>query len=383
MTDMTSRQRVITALNHEEPDRVPLDFGTGGNNSPVPEFYARLTAYYGLPAEMKYLPHYLRIVEVDERILRDLGIDTRHILMKPTTAHRRPCDLPGQFYDEFGARWKEVDTGDVMYRELAESPLADATIDDLAKYEWWPYAGDPARVVGLREQAQRMYNETDFAIVGAPGFNGMWERAWYMIGMQRALEGLLLEPEFMHALLRRITDACKIAVGHYLDAVGPYLQVIKLSDDLGAQDGPEMSPAAYRNIIKPYHKELFDFVKARTPARIFFHTCGSVYRLLPDLIDAGVEILNPVQVSAKDMDTKRLKAEFGDRLSFNGAIDTQWALPFGTVDDVKREVEHRIADLAPGGGYIMCPVHNVQSDVPPVNLITMFHHAHVVGRYSK
>lgn len=227
-----------------------------------------------------------------------------------------------------------------------------------------------------------MYNETDYAIVGAPGFNGVWERAWYMMGLQRALEGLLLEPEFMHALLRRITDACKAALGHYLDAVGPYLQIIKLADDLGAQDGPEMSPAVYRRIIKPYHTELFDFVKARTPARLFFHTCGSVYRLLPDLIDAGIEVLNPVQVSAKDMDTARLKAEFGDRLSFMGAIDTQWALPFGTIEDVKREVEHRIADLAPGGGYILCPVHNVQSDVPPENLVAMFHHAQVVGKYA-
>lgn len=153
MSDMTPRQRVITALNHQEPDRVPLDFGTGGNSSPVPEFYARLAAYYGLPAEMRFLPHYLRLVHVDERILRDLGIDTRHILMKPTTQRHRPCDLPGQFYDEFGVRWKEVDAGDVVYRELAESPLADATLDDLQTYAWFPYAGDPDRVAGLREEA--------------------------------------------------------------------------------------------------------------------------------------------------------------------------------------------------------------------------------------
>ena len=170
-------------------------------------------------------------------------------------------------------------------------------------------------------------------------------------------------------------------MGRYLDLVGPYIQMIKMGDDLGAQNGPLMSPKTYRAVIKPYHKELFDCIRQRTKARIFLHTCGSVYRLLPDLIDAGVEVLNPVQVSAADMDTRRLKAEFGDRLSFMGAIDTQHVLPFGTSDDVKREVERRIVDLAPGGGFILAPVHNVQADVPPENLVTMYRHALQVGMY--
>ena len=142
-----------------------------------------------------------------------------------------------------------------------------------------------------------------------------------------------------------------------------------------------MSPQTYRSHIKPYHKELFDFVKQHTEARIFLHTCGSVVRLLPVLVDAGVEILNPVQVSAKDMDTRWLKQEYGDRLSFMGAIDTQYALPFGTVEEVKREVERRIFDLGPGGGYIVAPVHNIQADVPAENIVTMFRHARQVGHY--
>jgi uroporphyrinogen decarboxylase len=195
------------------------------------------------------------------------------------------------------------------------------------------------------------------------------------------LEALLLEPEFVHTALRRITDLCKAALGHYLDLVGPYLQIIKLGDDLGGQHGPLMSPQTYRDVIKPYHQELFNFIKARTGARIFLHTCGSVYRLLPELIDAGVEVLNPIQVSAKDMDTRRLKAEFGDRLSFMGAIDTQRVLPFGTETEVQQEVERRIAHLGPGGGYILAPVHNVQADVPPENLIAMYRHARQVGSY--
>jgi uroporphyrinogen decarboxylase len=195
------------------------------------------------------------------------------------------------------------------------------------------------------------------------------------------LESLILEPEFVHAVLRRITDLCLAALGRFLDIAGPYLQIVKMGDDLGTQNGPQMSPQTYRAAIKPYHAELFGAIKERTDARVFLHSCGSVYRLLPDLVEAGVEILNPVQVSAQDMDTARLKAEFGDRLSFMGAIDTQHVLPHGAVDDVRREVERRIVDLGPGGGYILAPVHNVQADVPPENLVAMYRHALRVGRY--
>jgi uroporphyrinogen decarboxylase len=178
-----------------------------------------------------------------------------------------------------------------------------------------------------------------------------------------------------------VTDLCKAALTRYLDLVGPTIQIVKMGDDLGAQEGPLLAPALYRRVIKPYHKELFDLIKQRGAARVFLHSCGSIYRLLPDLVDAGVEILNPVQVSARDMDTARLKAEFGDRLSFMGAVDTQHVLPFGTPDEVRREVERRIGDLGRGGGYILAPVHNVQADVPAENLVTMYRHARVAGEY--
>ncbi|HEY3342525.1 MAG TPA: uroporphyrinogen decarboxylase family protein [Anaerolineae bacterium] len=378
---MTPRQRVQTALEHQEPDRVPLDFGTGGNSSPTPEFYANLKTHLGIQSETRLLPHYLRLAHVDESVLQKLSIDTRHILMHPTTRYRRPCNTAGQSYDEWGVRWKEVNAGEVTYSEMAESPLATAKAADLAAYQWWPNAIDPERFRGLHDEAERLHKTTDYALVGAPGFNGVWERAWYMCGLERALEGLLQEQDFMHALLSRIADACKAALGCYLDQVGPYIQIIKLADDLGTQNGPMMSPATYRRMIKPYHKKLIDFVKRRTNAKIFFHTCGSVYSLLPDLIDAGVEILNPVQASAKDMDTRQLKSEFGRRISFMGAIDTQTVLPHGSPADVKREVEQRIAELAPGGGYIVAPTHNVQGDVPPENLIALYSHAQKVGQY--
>lgn len=381
MVTMTHRERVAAALQHHEPDRVPLDFATGGNSSPVPEFYAALTTAYGLPGDTRLLPHIMRLAEVDERILRDLDIDTRPISMHPAATPRRPGTAPNQFADDWGVMWKEVEANGTVYRELAESPLQGASIADLDRYPWWPDPTDPGRFAGLRSAAERLHGATNYALVGCPGFNGVWERAWYLCGFQRMLEGLALEPDFVHAVLRRITDLCKEALGRFLELVGPYIQIIKMGDDLGGQQGPLMSPAMYRATIKPYHQELFAFVRERTPAHIFLHTCGSVHRLLPDLIEAGVEILNPVQVSARNMDTQRLKREFGDRLSFMGAIDTQHVLPFGSAADVCREVERRIADLAPGGGFILAPVHNVQADVPPENLVTMYRHARRVGVY--
>jgi uroporphyrinogen decarboxylase len=378
---MTPRQRVQTALNHQEPDLVPLDFGTGGNSAPVPELYEKLVQLYDIEPAVQLVPHIMRLAVVDERILTALDIDTRPLSMSPVRRRIRSCNEPGYFCDDWGVKWKEVNIGVTIYRELAENPLVDASIDELDRYPWWPDPLDPDRYTGLVEKAEQLYYQTDYALVGCPGFNGVWERSYYLCGFARMLEALLLEPEFVHTVLRRITDLCKAALGHYLDLVGPYLQIIKLGDDLGGQHGPLMSPQTYRDVIKPYHQELFNFIKARTGARLFLHTCGSVYRLLPELIDAGVEVLNPVQVSAKDMDTRRLKAEFGDRLSFMGAIDTQRVLPFGTETQVQQEVERRIAHLGPGGGYILAPVHNVQADVPPENLITMYRHARQVGSY--
>jgi uroporphyrinogen decarboxylase len=381
VSGMTHRWRVQTALDHEEPDCVPLDLGTGGNSAPVPEMYERLMGLYGLRSEVRLVPHMLRLAVVDEEILQDLDIDTRAVSMRPVRHGLRPCNQPGQFYDDWGVLWKEIDAGVATYRELSEFPLADAGLDDLVRYPWWPDPLDPVPYDGVEQDAKRLFFDTEWAVVGCPSFNGVWERATYLCGFRRMLEGLLIEPEFVHGLLRRITDLCKLALGRYLDLVGPYLQIIKMGDDLGTQNGPQMSPKSYRDVIKPYHQELFAFIKERTEARIFLHTCGSVYRLLPDLIDAGVEILNPVQVSAKDMDTRRLKAEFGDRLTFMGAIDTQRVLPFGSVEEVQAEVEQRIAHLGPGGGYILAPVHNVQADVPPENLLAMYRHARQVGRY--
>lgn len=381
MEKMTHRQRVLAALDHREPDYIPLDFGTGGNTSPAPEVYKNLCALFGIDYQLNLVPHMMRLATADERILQGLDIDTRPIYMNPVEKGIRPCSEPGYFYDEWGVKWREFDANGVIYREVAENPLEKATIADLDEYPWWPDPLDPVRYQGLKEHAVQMYEQTDYALIGCPAFNSVWERSYLLCGFTRMLESLVVDPDFTHAVFRKITQIIKASLEQYLSLVGPYIQVVKIGDDLGGQENLLMSPATYRKTIKPYHQEIFRLIKEKSPAKVFLHTCGSMIKLLPDLIDAGVEILNPVQVSAKGMDTQRLKAEFGDRLVFWGAIDTQHVLPHGSVEDVRAEVRRRIQDLGPGGGYIVAPVHNVQADVPAENVVAMYKTARQLGCY--
>jgi uroporphyrinogen decarboxylase len=201
-------------------------------------------------------------------------------------------------------------------------------------------------------------------------------------GMDRWMMDLAGDPEFAHALLRKVTDLMIASARSYLDVVGPFVDLITISDDLGSQKGPLISPAMYREMVKPYHAELVSAIKEYGKLKIFYHSCGDVYRLLPDLIEAGFDVLNPVQVSAGEMaDTARLKREFGDKLTFCGGVDTRWVMPHGTPDDVRREVRRRIADLAPGGGYIAATVHCIQPDVPPENILALCEEVQAAGKY--
>ncbi|NIT57766.1 MAG: hypothetical protein GWN00_16510 [Aliifodinibius sp.] len=381
MKTMTHRQRLQLALTHQEPDFVPLDFGTGGNTSPAPEIYEKLVQHYQLKSKTEYVPHMMRLAKVDEYILEQLDIDTRPVYMHPGTRKPNPADEPGHFYDEWGVKWKEYQVNDIIYREVAEYPLENASIDDLKDYPWWPDPDDRSRYKDLKQEVEKLYNQCDYALIGCPAFNSVWERAYLLCGYRRMLEGLILESDFVHAVFRKLTDIISKQLVYFLEQVGSYVEVIKMADDLGGQENALMSPSTYRSELKPYHKEIYSLIKKYTAAKIFHHSCGSVAKLLPDLIDAGVEVLNPVQVSAKDMDTQQLKTEFGDRLSFWGAIDTQHVLPNGTTEEVREEVRKRIHDLGAGGGYVLAPVHNIQADVPVANVLEMYTSARNFGKY--
>jgi uroporphyrinogen decarboxylase len=210
---------------------------------------------------------------------------------------------------------------------------------------------------------------------------GVFEDSWYLTGLERIMIELVENPAFVEHLLDRMVQIQTEICGHFLEEVGEYLDMIEFWEDISSQAGPLMSPDTYRRIVKPRTHRLIAFVRDRTPAKIALHSCGSVAWALEDLIEIGVEVLNPVQVAAQGMDTAVLKSRYGDRISFWGGIDTQRVLLRGTAEEVRAEVRTRINDLAPGGGYLLTSVHNVQPDVPAENIVAMFEEARRYGRY--
>jgi uroporphyrinogen decarboxylase len=194
---------------------------------------------------------------------------------------------------------------------------------------------------------------------------------------------LALEPKLAHALAQKLADHAVANLERYLDAVGDYIQIIQMGDDLGTQRGPQMSPAMYWEFIKPRHRQIYQYVKAHSNLYVFLHSCGSIYALIPYLIEAGVDILNPVQISAVAMDPTRLKREFGRDLVFwGGGADTQHVLPDAKPEEVRQHVRELIEIFAPGGGFVFCQVHNIQANVPPANVVAMFEAALEFGRYG-
>jgi uroporphyrinogen decarboxylase len=374
---MTSRERVLCALNHEEPDRVPVFFGTSGVTTMNTAAYDRLKAHLGLRTETRTFWRALQYCLVDEEVMVRFHSDGRPLIPGPAPATLSRDLAPARFTDAWGITW-QLQAGN-HYFDIESAPLRDATLDDIQRYPW-PDLAHPTRFAGLKEKA-RAIREAGYAVVALSGISP-FEFSYMLRGMDRWFLDLGGDHDFVHALMRKLTDLMRSAVERLLEEAGEYIDVLITGDDLGSQNAPLISTAMYRELIKPYHCELMSAIKRRTKARIFYHSDGNIYPLLNDLIETGIDVLNPVHVAARDMgDTARLKREFGNRLSFCGAIDTQQVLPHGTTDDVRREVRRRIKDLAPGGGYILASVHCIQPDVPPENVCALFEEAFAAGSY--
>jgi uroporphyrinogen decarboxylase len=372
---MTPRERVRLTLSHQEPDRVPLDLG-GGVTSLLVDTYENLKSYLGVKNKTRVGSRVWQYVFVDEPVAERLSIDTRYVVEKGPKYRKNKKISADTFADEWGVVRRKIG----YYYDIIKFPLGDTRVAELEKYPW-PDPLDPGRTEGVLEEAENLGKNTDYAIVGRCS-SSIFEQAWYLRGYDQFLMDLVLDKEFAHALLRKITDIKKKRMKNFLEKVGNYLDVINTGDDLAIHKGPAISPTLYREMIKPYQQELFNLVHSLTKAKLFYHSCGDVYALIEDLIEVGVDILNPVQVSAGEMgDTARLKKEFGDGLCFWGAIDTQKVMPFGSVDEVRREVRRRIQDLAPGGGYVLAAVHNMVPDIPPENICAMFEAGKKYGQY--
>lgn len=374
---MTSRERVQCILDHKMPDRVAVDIGStaSGLTNPTME---RVKRYFGIEGgDIVFRPDESAAVYNDQ-VLEKLGGDFRHVFLMP------PEDVAG-----FGGGDTAVNEWGIqktMMSGLAQNssnPLADAdSIADIKAYHW-PDPCAPGRDRGIRERIEDLYHNTDYALAARAVSHGFFELAWELRGMEDFLVDMMTEKEFAGYLLDQILE---IQMGMYevlLKDAGQYVQMVETADDYGTQNGPFMSPELFREMILPRRRRLNDFIRSKAPhAKIFHHTCGSVYRLIPDLIETGIDVLNPIQHSAAEMDTYRLQEEFGDRLIFHGAIDEQTALIHGQ-DVLRREMEERIRSLGRAGGYIMAPTSNFQDDMPLENIVNFAAMAREVGTYGR
>jgi uroporphyrinogen decarboxylase len=359
---MTSRQRVRKALNHEIPDRVPIDLG-GFQTGIHKKAYAELLAHLGIKDDITILDPVQQLAVPCEAIEQN----------------ERDGRLWHDLRDEFGVVWSMPDDQQ-LYMDISHHPLADADTKDLHDYPF-PVGADPTRFTGVREKALELRGETPYAI--STGIGGVvYEICWYMRGLERWFIDMMDDPAFCEALLDRTLAFWIDYYTGFMAEIGDLVDVVMIGDDVGGQSGPLFSPEFYRKIVKPRQKKLVQHVKSLTKARIWYHTCGSVTEYIGDLLDNGIDILNPVQTSAEGMDPADLKARYGDRLTFwGGAIDTQHVLPFASPGEIREHVRENLEVFKPGGGYVFNNVHNIQAGVPPQNIEALFDAALEFGYY--
>jgi len=381
-----SRERVRTVLEHREPDRIPFDLGGSRVTGIHVRAYAGLRAALGLaPTDVRVGDLTQQLADVDADVMDLLGCDVRLVGPHPAAGYRREMVDDGTFVafrDEWGVGRRMPRDGG-LYFDSFDAPLAGevdaATIDGFA----WPDPVDPGRFAGMAEAARQIALDEGRAVHVGSICGGLTEGLFKMRGFEDGYMDLAAEPERARRVMERILEIKLAYWDRALGEVGGLVDVVGEADDLGGQDRPLFSPATYRALVKPLQRELFAFLRARTDAKIFFHTCGAVRDLVPDLIEIGVDVLNPVQVSAAGMDAATLKREFGRDLVFwGGGVDTQRILGQGTPDEVGAEVRRRIADLRDGGGFVFAAVHNVQPNVPAANLVAMWEAWREVAAYG-
>jgi len=381
---VNSRERVALALAHQEPDRIPIDLGGTIITSITRSAYVELKQYLGMPLEDYVMLDYVQqLPYVDQALLRRFDVDFRMVQLPAATAPGLAVFEDGDylaFIDRWGSKLHMPRDGG-LYFDWVDFPIKEPTQAALDAYSW--PAPDPLELhARLGRQAKDLYENTEYALVGSAVIGGgIFEQPARTMGLPNFLMALVSEPAFADRMMDRITDIYIESCNRYLDQVGPYIQVFTFWDDVCGQDGWLIRPELYRAVIKPKQRRLVEAIKRKTSARLFYHSCGATFDLVPDLIDLGFEILNPVQVSARGMDTRRLKAAYGNDITFWGGVDTQHVLPFGTPADVRDEVRRRIDDLAPGGGYVFAAVHNIQAFVPPANVVAAFDTALEYGGY--
>lgn len=388
-TEWTSFERVKAALEHREPDKIPFDLGGSVLTGINKVAYQNLRKYLGLPEKpLEIVDPIQQLARVHEDVQKRLKVDV--YCLDPGAPKVSPLAAPitqeGDYYtfnDEWGISWRMPVKGG-FYFDMRKHPLANAeTVAELEKYPW-PDPLDEGRFAGIKKRAdQYVYQEKKAYILGRNSA-GIFEIALWTRGFENFFMDLALNPDFAEALLDIITEMKMKYWARALKEVGENVLVISEADDLGTQNSLLVSKEMYQKFIAPRHKKLFNFIRktAQNKVHIFYHTCGAIKEMIPYLMEEGVDVLNPVQVSARDMDTRELKKLFGNEVTFwGGGVDTQRILPRGTTAEVKQEVKKRIEDLAPGGGFVFATIHNVQGDVSPENFMAMWEALQEFGTY--
>jgi len=375
---MTSRERVLAALEHRAPDRVPVDLGSSLASTINVTAYRRLREHLGLDTARPPAIWALRSAGVipDEDVHQRFDTDLRPLILGSPDAGGDRRLSENSFVDEWGVTWTKPEDGHYLATDGPFYRLDEPTVADLEKHGW-PDAADPGRFRGLRERGRQVRETTDCAVVLNLGV-GPLHLCQFMRGWAGWLEDLLVNPAFAEGLFERTVDFVVEIAARALEETAEFIDIAWFGDDLGSQRGLLMRPELYRRVIKPQHRRIVETIR-RYGRKAAYHSCGSVYAILPDLVEIGVDVLNPVQVAAAHMDTARMKREFGRDLAFWGAIDTQRVLSRGTPAEVRQEVRRRIGDLAGDGGYILSAVHNIQAEVPPENVVAMYEAAREFG----
>ena len=374
----TRRERVAKALNHEQPDRVPLDLTI------VVQPYKDLLAHLGIQDKL-WWDEWAHAFPNPE-VLEQLDVDVFHLPWGKTAAGFWDMDST-DFKDEWGCRKVRVDDqyGGFLF-QMVDHPLKDArTIKDIEEYAYWPSYDEP-RLEGFEQLARHLYEETDFALTMTFGGN-IFERSHYLRSMEEFFVDLLVEPEKAQAVMKKVLSVNLKRNEQILKAVGKYLTYFRFQgEDFGSQAAPLISVDTFRETVRPLLEEEWrsaktEFQKHNPDGKIAVHSCGAIFDFIPDFIEMGADILNPLQPNAAGMDTGKIKGAFGDRLSFHGAIDSQGVIAQGTVEEIREEVKTRLSDLMAGGGYILSPSHNIQSNVGPEKVAAIYETAHDYGKY--
>lgn len=376
--NLSSSERVLKTLRHEEPDIVPFDLGETRISGIHARAYEKYRERVGMPSHNYDLQiRYLQLPEINEDFRSFLEVDIESVDPRTVVRETETVNTGNgkEYTDMWGTRWLMPPGGN--YFDINKCPLSEAeTVRDIEDFNWPP--GDDHRYFShFSKELKRIKEESKRAVFLGRTSPGIFEMVQVLRGHERAFLDFGMNLEIAEAVMEKVLGhkmAYYKKVIEIMDENGINSYIVSESDDFGAQNGLLISPELYRSVIKPRHKELFSMIKRESGGKCFIelHCCGSIRELIPDLIDAGVEILNPVQVSADNMDTAGLKKDFGESIVFHGGgVDSQYTLPYGTPEEVSDEVKKHIEDLAPGGGFIFTPVHSVQHDVPFENFIAM------------